>query len=80
MKRGVSPDMPVAVIDKGTRADQQIVIGTLANIFDKVTEAELQGPSLVIVGTVVHLSDSLGWFKPGAIERHNMTIQAKPAL
>jgi len=62
---GADPSLPVAVIDNGTRRRQRVVTGTLADIAAKTAEAELKGPAMIIIGTVVTLADTLAWYKPG---------------
>ena len=61
---GLAPDMPVAVIDNGTRRAQRVVTGTAADVAAKTAEAQLGGPAIIIIGTVVTLRDQLAWFKP----------------
>jgi len=61
---GADPVMPTAVIDNGTRRRQRVVVGTIADIAAKTAEANLKGPAMIIVGTVVTLADRLTWFKP----------------
>lgn len=80
IEKGVPDTTPVAVIDNGTRADQKIVRGTLADIFQLASSANLTGPSLVIVGTVVSLGDKLSWFKHGEIQKHALTVKAQSNL
>ncbi len=60
--RGASPDLPAAVVDNGTRANQRVVTGTIATLAEKARAAELRGPTIIIVGTVVALHDRLDWF------------------
>ena len=55
------PNMPVALISKGTTPDQKVVVGTLADIASKVTEHQIQAPTLTIIGEVVSLRDQLQW-------------------
>jgi uroporphyrin-III C-methyltransferase/precorrin-2 dehydrogenase/sirohydrochlorin ferrochelatase len=62
LKHGMSPEMPVAVIDNGTRRRQRVVGGTMADIAKRVEDAALQGPAIIIIGTVVTLRDKLAWF------------------
>ena len=61
---GADKDLPVAVIDNGTRRNQQVIIGTLSDIAQKVKESGIKGPAVTIVGTVVTLHDKLKWFMP----------------
>jgi len=63
---GASPELPVAVIDNGTRKQQRVVTGTLADIAGKTVAAGLKGPSIIIMGTVVTLRERLAWFEPNA--------------
>ena len=62
IKNSKSPSTPVAVITHGTSKRQRCVIGTLEDITAKVKSENLQPPSVVIVGDVVHLRPLLRWF------------------
>lgn len=61
ISHGQRPDMPVALISKGTTPDQKVVVGTLADIASKVTEHQIQAPTLTIIGEVVKLREQLQW-------------------
>ncbi len=61
---GVSPHMPAAVVQQGTTQRQRVVTATLADLAEKVEAAKLKPPSLIIVGEVVKLRETLNWFKP----------------
>ncbi|MBS4022147.1 MAG: uroporphyrinogen-III C-methyltransferase [Dethiobacter sp.] len=54
---------PVALIRWGTRPEQQVLTGTLADIVKKVEEAHFTSPAIIIVGEVVKLRDTLSWFE-----------------
>ncbi|MBT8140234.1 MAG: siroheme synthase, partial [Gammaproteobacteria bacterium] len=58
---GAAPELPVALIERGTTASQQIHIGTLASIADIIANRDVHAPTLLIVGNVVQLHDSLRW-------------------
>ncbi len=64
ISNGADADLPVAVVDNGTRRNQKVIIGTLSNIAEKVSKAEIKGPAVTIVGTVVNLHDRLKWYMP----------------
>jgi uroporphyrin-III C-methyltransferase len=51
---GLAASTPVAVIDQATTAQQQVCIGTLENIAQRVLERNFQGPAVTIVGEVVN--------------------------
>ena len=53
--------MPVALISKGTTPEQKVVVGTLADIATKVSEHQIQAPTLTIIGDVVSLREQLQW-------------------
>jgi uroporphyrin-III C-methyltransferase/precorrin-2 dehydrogenase/sirohydrochlorin ferrochelatase len=61
---GADPDLPAAVIDNGTRINQHVVTGTLRTLGALAREANLRGPTIIIVGTVVTLRDKLVWYAP----------------
>jgi precorrin-4/cobalt-precorrin-4 C11-methyltransferase len=50
-------DCPVAVVHKATCPDQQIVVGTLADIAGKVKAARIKSQSMVLVGRVLTSTD-----------------------
>lgn len=62
LERGEAPQKPVAVVRWGTRAEQQVVVGTLQSIESEVQRAGLKSPALIIVGEVVRLRERLRWF------------------
>lgn len=59
---GRSPDTPVALIERGTTAQQKVLRGTLATMVEVVAQGQPSAPTLIIVGDVVRLHDSLSWF------------------
>jgi uroporphyrin-III C-methyltransferase/precorrin-2 dehydrogenase/sirohydrochlorin ferrochelatase len=59
---GVSPQMPIALIQQGTTHMQKVYAGTLETILAEVEKDRPQPPTLVIVGEVVRLRDKLAWF------------------
>src|SRR5205085_5963138 len=56
-------DRRVAVISRATTPRQRTVTGTLADIEEKVAEAKLETPALIVVGDVVQLHDVINWFE-----------------
>ena len=62
---GQRPDMPVALVSKGTTPEQKVVVGTLADIASKVADHQIQAPTLTIIGDVVSLREQLQWHERG---------------
>lgn len=58
---GQRPDMPVALVSKGTTPEQKVVVGTLADIATKVNDHQIVPPTLTIIGEVVSLREKLQW-------------------
>lgn len=58
---GRDANTPVAVISRGTRADQQTTTGTLQQLEQLAKEAPM--PALLVVGEVVQLHQQLAWFQ-----------------
>ncbi|EMH4108988.1 siroheme synthase CysG [Serratia ureilytica] len=57
---GRDASTPVAVISRGTRADQQVQIGTLEQLEYLAQRAPL--PALLVIGEVVELHHQIAWF------------------
>jgi len=58
---GMKPEMPVALVSRGTTPEQAVVTGNLSNIVHKVEQSGVQAPTLVIIGEVVNLRSRLDW-------------------
>lgn len=60
MTHGRASTTPVAVISRGTRADQQVRIGTLAEL--ESLAHQVPTPALLVIGEVVDLHHQIAWF------------------
>ena len=60
---GLGKNTPVAVIQNGTSKNQRMIIGTIANIVDKIKQNKITPPSIIIIGDVVKLHKIVGWKK-----------------
>ncbi|HCI79464.1 MAG TPA: uroporphyrinogen-III C-methyltransferase [Ktedonobacter sp.] len=63
LESGLSPDMPVAVIQQGTIPQQRAVTDSLTHIVERVQQANLKSPAVIVVGAVAELSNSLAWYE-----------------
>ncbi|MEE3652369.1 MULTISPECIES: siroheme synthase CysG [unclassified Brenneria] len=57
---GRAAETPVAVIGRGTRHDQQVLIGTLQQLEQLAHQAPT--PALLVIGEVVNLHHQIAWF------------------
>ncbi len=60
---GVPPDLPAALVEQGTTAEQRVLTATLATLPERVAAAQPKAPTLVILGEVVRLREKLAWFE-----------------
>ena len=63
MKAGMDPDMPAAVLSKGTTAGQQRVVATVATLKTASDQAKIQTPAIIVVGKVCTLADDFAWYE-----------------
>jgi uroporphyrin-III C-methyltransferase/precorrin-2 dehydrogenase/sirohydrochlorin ferrochelatase len=71
---GRDADTPVAVISRGTRADQQVQTGTLQQLEQLTRQAPL--PALLVIGEVVELHHQIAWFG----HQSQTAVAARPAV
>lgn len=60
---GIDPDMPAAVLQKGTTADQKRVVATVATLKQEVDRQGIETPAIIVVGKVCKLADEFGWYE-----------------
>jgi uroporphyrin-III C-methyltransferase/precorrin-2 dehydrogenase/sirohydrochlorin ferrochelatase len=68
-EHGAPDSRAAAIVEQGTRPEQRVVTGTLADLAHKVREARVQSPALLIVGEVARLHDTLRWFNTSPSDR-----------
>ena len=66
LAHGAPRQRAAAVVEQGTCATQRVVTGTLATLENEVAAAGLGSPSLLIVGEVTRLHETLKWFSAGS--------------
>lgn len=49
---GLSPDIPVAVLEKGTRSDSRVLRGSLSELAHIVEQEQVASPALIVIGDV----------------------------
>jgi uroporphyrinogen III methyltransferase/synthase len=60
---GMAAETPVALVRWATTGRQETLTGTLADIAAKVAETGFKAPAVAVLGEVVGLRDTLGWFE-----------------
>jgi uroporphyrinogen III methyltransferase/synthase len=69
---GRAPETPVAMVRWATRVDQQTVVSTLGQAAADAERAGLAAPLTVVIGEVVRLRETIGWFERRAL--HGLRI------
>jgi uroporphyrin-III C-methyltransferase len=64
LAHGRPAETPAAVVRWGTTGEQAAVAATLGTIAQAAAQAALGPPALLVVGSVVGLSERLAWFDP----------------
>lgn len=62
MAHGRPAETPVALIRWGTRPEQEVLTGTLADIAEQARRTGFRAPAVTVVGEVVRLREKLRWF------------------
>jgi uroporphyrinogen III methyltransferase/synthase len=65
---------PVAVVERGTFADQRTVSGTLGDIAQRAVEAHVRAPAITVVGAVAGLHEELAWFHCGPLAGRSVVV------
>ncbi|PCK10172.1 MAG: uroporphyrinogen-III C-methyltransferase [Alteromonadaceae bacterium] len=66
IEHGKDPQTPAALIEKGTLPEQRIHKSTLTGLPEYVKQRKVSAPTLLIIGDVVSLHDTLNWYHPQA--------------
>ena len=61
-EHGMAADMPVALVQQGTMEHQEVWVSTIADLPAVAEREQPVAPTMVIIGEVVKLHDSLMWF------------------
>jgi len=64
IKHGLPETTPVALVQQGTTQNQRVLISDLKNLEATVKTEQVKPPTIIIVGKVVELHETLQWFNP----------------
>jgi uroporphyrin-III C-methyltransferase len=70
---GLSPDTPVAVIERATRSDARAVRTLLTDLGDMIAREHVASPAIIIVGDVVLKSDATNTIMALATQAEKLT-------
>lgn len=58
---GAAQNLPIALIEQGTMAEQRVYTGTVSTLPDMIASQTVHAPTLIIIGSVVNLRPQLKW-------------------
>jgi uroporphyrin-III C-methyltransferase/precorrin-2 dehydrogenase/sirohydrochlorin ferrochelatase len=62
IRHGRDAATPVALVENGSRPEQRVIVGTLAEVDQLAAEHAVVSPALLIIGGVAALAEELHWF------------------
>ena len=60
---GMDPDMPAAVLERGTTAAQHRIVATLGTLEAVCAAQTVQTPAIIVVGKVCALAEDFAWYE-----------------
>lgn len=60
---GMDPEMPAAVLERGTTAAQRRISGTLGTLEEICSRTTVETPAIIVVGRVCSVADQFGWYE-----------------
>ncbi len=73
---GRAPNTPFALIENGSRPEQRVVLGTLADLPERAAQERVRSPALLILGEVAGLAESLHWFGAAPLTSRPVSLAA----
>ena len=61
LNAGISPEIPAAVLERGTTAGQRRVLATVSTLEEETERARIKAPAIIVVGEVCRLAESFSW-------------------
>ena len=74
IKEGKPKDTPVALISWATRYNQRVITSTLEDVYETAVRENVKPPTLIAVGSVVELRDTLNFFENKPLFGKNIMV------
>ncbi len=74
IKEGKPKDTPVALISWATRYNQRVITSTLEDVYETAVRENVKPPTLIAVGSVVELRDTLNFFEKKPLFGKNIMV------
>lgn len=63
LEGGMEPDVPAAILQKGTTAGQKRIVATVSTLKEAVDREGIETPAIIVVGKVCALADRFAWYE-----------------
>ncbi|MDO4273172.1 MAG: uroporphyrinogen-III C-methyltransferase [Eubacteriales bacterium] len=63
MEAGMEPEMPAAILQKGTTAGQKRIVATISTLRAEVERQGIETPAIIVVGKVCTLAEKFSWYE-----------------
>lgn len=63
LRGGMDPDMPAAILQKGTTAGQKRIVATVSTLKEEVDRKGIETPAIILVGRVCTLAEDFAWYE-----------------
>lgn len=63
LKAGMSPDMPAALLSRGTTANQKKLVATVGTMERRIEEEGAERPAILVIGEVCRLAEEFSWYE-----------------
>lgn len=60
---GMDPQMPAAVLQKGTTAGQKRIVATVSTLKEETERQGIETPAIIVVGKVCALAEKFAWYE-----------------
>ena len=67
MDNGTDPEMPVAVVERGTTDSQRVISTVLGKLHEAALELKAKPPALLLIGETTQLAQRYAWFAPESV-------------
>ncbi|QJA09619.1 uroporphyrinogen-III C-methyltransferase [Romboutsia sp. CE17] len=74
IKEGKCKDTPVALISWATRYNQRVITSTLEDVYETAIRENVKPPTLIAIGSVVNLRDTLNFFENKPLFGKNIMV------
>ena len=72
---GMNPEMPAAILQKGTTAGQKRIVATVGTLPDEVKRRGIETPAIIVVGKVCRLAGDFAWYERLPLAGYKMCIR-----